>query len=67
MGRSVEYKRGWVRMASALRTFSIGEIENIHMRMGYPIAADFADISTPVWAKNASGNGGSDLWEISRL
>ena len=57
MGRSVECKRGWVRMASALRTFSIGEIENIHTRMGYPIAADVADIRTPVGRKMPVGMG----------
>jgi hypothetical protein len=57
VGWNVEYKRGWPRMTSALRTFSIGEIEKIHARMGYPIAADVADIRTPVGRKMPVGMG----------
>ena len=67
VGRSVECKRGLVRMTVALRTPSIGEVENIHTQMACFIAADIADMRTPVGRKNASGNGGSYLWEISRL
>ena len=44
-------------MTSALRTFGIGTIENIHTRMGYPIAADVADIRTPVGRKILVGMG----------
>jgi hypothetical protein len=35
-------------MTSALRTFSIGEVENIHTQMRSPIAADIAGMRTPV-------------------
>jgi hypothetical protein len=41
-------ERGWEWVAGKQHTFGIGEVENIHTRMGRPIAADFADMRTPV-------------------
>jgi len=44
-------ERGSGYVAGKQHTFGIGEVENIHTRMGSPIAADFADVRTPVVEK----------------
>jgi hypothetical protein len=41
-------ERGSEWGAGKQHTFGIGEVENIHTRMGSPIAADFSDMGTSV-------------------
>jgi len=45
MGRNDEWCSE--RVTGKQQTFGIGEVENIHTRMGNSIAADFADMRTP--------------------